>query len=1056
MEKINLFIEEANKLIGKISSAGQPGVCKFKQGDIKGCEAKDYDDSNWKSVMGKGAPINGISTDSFAAEKQEEKLDLCDWSMVDGEAAMRKKIKLPKAIHGISTEGTKLYITLTMLAPLDIYIDGKKAASYKYWGDSRQCEIVITESYKADDEHVVVFKTPKNDGDAHLGVYFNCGVLEEQILKLSSAVEQLSFLLKLSNYYPKETKSVMAGLKLSTSPLKKCDFTAIDKTLEQIDEKLAPIDSLAKQFKVHLIAHSHLDMNWLWDYADTIDICTRDFKTICDIMDENPDLRFSQSQSCVYDIVEKHDPATFKRVLKKIKEGSWEVTSATWSEHDLNTSASETFAQQILHAGEYTKNVLKAPISRVCWEPDTFGHPATVANVLTKAGVKYYYHFRCGTGHTLNWLEGTDGSRVLDYCFGPYNNALRPANLMPAVYDMLKKYGLKSCMFVFGVGDHGGGPSRRDIEIKRYLDKKPGLPNLVFSKVCDFFDEILTQKTDFPIHKGELNCIFEGCYTSKSRIKKLLRDGDARLSDAQSVLAHARLEGKNVTADAKSLTQEWQNVCFNGFHDISCGCNIRPADEHDYKIGEEAIKGGQAVIKKYVGGNANDLCITVFNQLGFARTDIVCTKAPKGIKKEGFVSSFSDELLPYQVFEGNIYFVATHLLPLSKIVYQIDNFDDDDEYVFEEIDAPMPVKIAKGVDDGSVYEISSERYLLEISARTGTIVRIFDYYLDRDVTERLKGIAEVPGAFKAQKSSNVLKMVQEEPHIMSAWVMGNQYKEEYLIATPKIEVVANGNVFTKVKITRKYNSSVFTQYITLYNELERIDFEVDLDFKELGHYTTGVPMLKVGFTFDVASPKFLYEIPCGSIEREAQNTELPAFRYVAMYNEETTVALLNNCKHGFYPSGKSLFMTLARNSYSPDACPDRLPINAKYAITNYEGKADKATITKDAAAFNQPLIAYVGGEEIAMEGLFNLNDKVVITAVKPSINNKGIVIRLQECSGKPQQTGVGIVEKAKNVYETTIGEEIIKALNYDEYTGLAEVNFVGNELKTLYFELERN
>ena len=70
---------------------------------------------------------------------------------------------------------------------------------------------------------------------------------------------------------------------------------------------------------------------------DTIDISVRDFKTICDIMDENPDMCFSQSQAAVYDIVKKHDPQLLERVKKKIDEGMWDVTAATWVEHDLNT-----------------------------------------------------------------------------------------------------------------------------------------------------------------------------------------------------------------------------------------------------------------------------------------------------------------------------------------------------------------------------------------------------------------------------------------------------------------------------------------------------------------------------------------------------------------------------------------------------------------------------------------------------------------------------------------------------------------------------------------------
>ncbi len=1044
MSNLSLWIKEANILVGKLSSAGQPGVCKFAQGDIEGCESPEFDDSNWKSVMGKGAPINGINVDSVISEKKEETLDLCDWSMTGGPAAMRKRIMLPQTIEGIDTNGSKVYITMTMLAPLEIYIDGSLSAAYKYWGDSRQCEIMITDRYKAGTEHVAVFKTPQNDGDAHLGVYINCEALEEKMLLLTTAVAQLEFAEKLLSVEPEMVSECLRKLEglLDPDAISRRDWNKIETDLKGIDEILNNIDPVAKKFRVHLIAHSHMDMNWLWNYEETVDICVRDFRTIVNLLDENPDLKFSQSQSCVYDIVQKNDPATFERVLQKIKEGVWEVTAATWSEHDLYTSGSETFANQILAAAKYARDVLKTSPSRICWEPDTFGHPATIPNIMTKAGVEYYYHFRCNPGHALKWWEGTDGSRILDFCFGPYNNALRPANIMPVVNEFWDNFGVKSSMFVFGVGDHGGGPTRRDIRVKRFLDNKPGLPTLLFSKACDFFDEALAIKKDWPVYKGEQQFIFEGCYTLKTKIKKILRDGDSRLNDAQAALAYRMITQKNGGQNQTELNRAWEKICFNGFHDISCGCNIKDADAYDFRIGNEAIATACEIADGCIE-TRGETGITIFNTLGFSRTDAVCADAPKGIPEHGMIKSSDGEKTAYQVMGGKIYFIAKEVPALSNKTYTIEEGHCSGK--------AMPCRIARGLDDGSVFGMESSRYVLEISARTGTIVTLYDKLIKKDVLKRLKGFAEVPGAFYAQKSSNLFKMVYEEPHIMSAWVLGNEFSHRYLITAPDISVEQSGSVFTRLKIERKYNDSLFIQYITLYQELDRVDMEFALDWRELGHHTTGVPVLKVCFSGDMEAPEYIYETPFGSVKRQIQNAEVPSYRYVALAEEDRALALFNDNKHGFYASGSEIAMTLVRGSYSPDASPDLGEVTGKYAVKPYYGPISRAKIQKDAMAFNSPFVAKTGAlQDSGADSCIALDsDSIVITSIKPSFDGKNVVVIMQEAEGRETEASLAFKFECKAVWEVDLKQDAVRYLTVAD--SKVTVRMRENEIKSIMF-----
>lgn len=1057
MGKIQKWLNESQKLLSRLSECGQPGVCTFRQGDIEGCERADYDDSDWKKVMGKGVPIPGISTDSIVVEGEKSELELCDWSMYDGPAAMRKRLTLPEYIEGLSTKGTKVYLTLTMLAPLNIYIDGSLAASYKFWGDSRQCELVVTESYNPGNTHVVVFRTPQNDGDAHLGVYVNYSVVENAMLDLSTAIEQIIFAQKLADMHRKpELYSAIARLEdvLNLDDIAMRNWKAINDSISSVDEILKPFEPYAKEFKVHLIAHSHIDMNWLWDMEDTIDICQRDFKTICDILDENPDLYFSQSQAAVYEIVKKHNPDLLKRAKENIQKGKWDVTAATWVEHDLNTSGGETFARQVLLASKFVEDELGTKPSQICWEPDTFGHPATLPNILAKSGVKYYYHFRCGQGYPIYWWEGTDGSRVLGFCFGPYNNALRPTNIMPVSMELLNKYGMKTAMFVFGVGDHGGGPTRNDVRIKRYLDKKPVMPDMFFSSTKAYYEAALSEKSDYPVVKGEQNFIFEGCYTTKTKIKKLLRDGEARLMDAEALMAYEAACGHNVSEDNNKVMEAWKHVCFNGFHDISCGCNISAADKYNYYIGEDAISTANTISAKYMKDIASrhaskeGRTLVVFNQLGFVRDDLVTVELPDGVG-DGILVDENGSFIPVQLENGKLIFIAKSLPALGSKIYRLVKNDCCC------ISGKVKANMAYGTNDGSTCTMESDRYRLDVSSRTGTIVTLYDKIAKRDVLKKLKGEPEVAYAFKAERSSNLLQVFYEEPHIMSSWVIGNKFELRNLIQTPKIELADCGPVKATLKISRKFNNSSIDQYITVYNDFERIDFSIDIDWQEKGYYKESIPFLRVGFTTTLESPEYTYESPMGWLSRKAQGIELPSLRFVNLHEGDYGVSLYNDCKHGFLVEGDSVYMSLIRGSYSPDAMPDLGLTSARYALRPYGGGKDMPGVVCGAAAFNQPpLVTWASGPEDAeykVGGILNVSEhNVVVSSMKPSSNGNGIVVRLVENEGRRTRANVGLKGIFSRIFETDIKEEVIRILSTN--TNEVYIDLNAFEIKTLLFE----
>ncbi|MEG0630703.1 MAG: glycosyl hydrolase-related protein, partial [Christensenellaceae bacterium] len=202
----------------------------------------------------------------------------------------------------------------------------------------------------------------------------------------------------------------------------------------------------------------------------------------------------------------------------------------------------------------------------------------------------------------------------------------------------------------------------------------------------------------------------------------------------------------------------------------------------------------------------------------------------------------------------------------------------------------------------------------------------------------------------------------------------------------------------------------------------------------------------------IKNPEFTYEIPMGSMKRMIQNAELPAYRYVALSDNTRTLAMFNDCKHGFNPCGNSIFMTVARGSYSPDARPDDGMVSAKYAISSYYGLMDKAQITRDAMAFNQPLIVFEKDADMGTDIFSNIickNQHIVVTCIKPALNNDGTIVRLQECSGNNNECELIVHDFGKRACEVDLTENIIRQCVYNGVE--LKIKMAANEIKTILF-----
>ena len=298
-----------------------------------------------------------------------------------------------------------------------------------------------------------------------------------------------------------------------------------ESSLARMESELALLASKAARHNVHVIGHSHIDMNWLWTWADTDNVIYRDFKSVLALMDDYPELTFTHSQPATYENIRQQAPELFARVVEFIKQGRWEPATLTWVEGDTNMASGEAMARQLLESVRYSRQQLGADPSTFL-APDTFGHAGNLPQLAASAGAVRYYHHRCNPGQAdlwpAYWWEGQDGTRLLAISTPSYNGDIRARDLVETALHSLK-HGQADSLHFHGIGDHGGGPARQNLDALRRFQKHPLLPAACCSTLARYTQKLLEAGTALPVQRGESSTIFEGCYTTHADIKRYNR-----------------------------------------------------------------------------------------------------------------------------------------------------------------------------------------------------------------------------------------------------------------------------------------------------------------------------------------------------------------------------------------------------------------------------------------------------------------------------------------------------------------------------------------------------
>jgi alpha-mannosidase len=759
---------------------------------------------------------------------------------------------------------------------------------------------------------------------------------------------------------------------------------------------------ISRKKKLYMIGNAHIDPVWLWQWQDGFHEARATFRSALDRMNEFSDFVFVSSSAAIYEWVEQSDPEMFAEIKQRVAEGRWKVVGGWWIEPDCNLPSGESFARQGLYGQRYFKEKFGV-IANTGYNVDSFGHNGMLPQILKKSGMQYYIFMRPsphekGLPGRLFWWESDDGSRVLTFRialeYGTWGDGLHRhvANVAAELKDPLTEL-----LCFYGVGNHGGGPTKENLDSIQQMRQDPTLPELLLSSPDEFFQSVDNQTAIYPVVHEDLQHHASGCYAAHSGVKKWNRMAENRLltSEKFSALA-AWITGQPYSTE---FGRAWKNVLFNQFHDILAGTSLEVAyDDVRDQYGEAmaiADRGLNSAIQSLawkinIEPEPGLVPIVVFNPHAWQIQSNVEIETSKLTDNEVLLDD-QDRPVPFQFVQSQaaagrqrISFVAD-LPPMGYRVYRV---------------VTRPGSKAFKPVQASPTSLENERFRLEFDPQSGYITSLRDKVKD---LELFIADAAVP-------------TVIDDPSDTWSHNVFSFHKVAGCFRARKVQLVEQGPVKSVIRVTSEYNQSSLIQDFAMFAGRDEIEVSVTVDWHEKQK------MLKLRFPLNIIQMKANYEIPYGHIERMTNGEEEPGQSWIDLSGISRDsgyrygLSILNDAKYSYDVDIRDIGLTILRSPIYAHHMPE-VPDPEKlytymdqgvqkfhYTLLPHEGSWDEAGTVRKAAELNQRPVVLVTtlhkGPLPHSDSFLNVDhDNLVVSAVKKAEDNDDLIIRCYETAG---------------------------------------------------------
>jgi alpha-mannosidase len=991
------------------------GQWRMHPGDLAHGEAVNLDDSSWQGIKpGARAPNDAV------------------W--------FRQTFTIPGTLNGYDLTGSRIWFQFHANAngpmPQILYFNGRRVAM----GDDLE-PVVLFDDAKPGEKVVVAVKLlhtvdTKGFNGATMKIDFpeNRPNPEDLRIEFLSASLLVPTLAK-SDASQMETLNGAIGA-VDLKALDANDQAKFDASLKSAHSKLEALLPLVQTMTWHLTGNSHIDAAWLWPWTETVDVVKRTFGTALQLMYEYPQYTYTQSAAVYNEWMAEKYPDMNDEIKKRIKEGRWEIVGGMWVEPDLNMPDGESLVRQLLVGKRWYQKNYGVDV-RIGWNPDSFGYTWQLPQIYKKSGIDYFVTQKMAWNDTnqlpfkLFWWKSPDGSKVLAYFPHDYaNDNINPVRLSRDTVEARgRAIGMNDMMDLYGIGDHGGGPTRAMLDEGFHWatpsQPEKVVPKMQFGIAQTYFSRVEKEiapdsrtwdyrsiakgytppaevpgKISIPTWKSEMYFEYHrGVMTTQAKHKRNMRRSEVEVLDAEKWASLAWvLAGRAYPSD--EITGDWKKVLFNQFHDLAAGSGIGiiyKDAQKDYdvvrlstnEISRRALDTLDERVNTAAPGQAagQGTPVVVYNPLGWARSGEVNVHVETGKGEVGATGAQVVEVRPEQ--NTNFADVKLHVLNVPALGYKV-------VWVGAGKGTPEPAeKEVTAKDAGGSISLENAKLRVVVSKQNGCITSVFDKKTNFETL--------ASGA-----CGNQLQFFKDTPKDYDAWNI-----DPGTLDVPPMTIEHADSVELQktaeptIKVTSHFGNSKFVQIIGLSAEGDEVNVENRFDWHE-SHI-----LLKAAFPLAASGPFATYEIPYGTIDRpttrnnswEKAQFEVPAMRWADLGDGKHGLSVINNTKYGYDAVGNLLRLTLLRSPKWPDPEADMGHQHFQYALYPHAGTWKDAMTVRHGYEYSYPLsaqatIAHPGSLPASHSFASVTPENVVLTAVKKAEDAKGLIFRVYEWAGK--------------------------------------------------------
>ncbi len=818
---------------------------------------------------------------------------------------------------------------------------------------------------------------------------------------------------------------------------------------------------MSKQ-RLILVCNSHIDPVWLWAWPEGLAETLATFRTAARFCEEFEELVFCHNESVLYQWVERYEPELFRKIQDLVKQGRWFIMGGWYLQPDCNLPSGESLVRQALLGKRYFLEKFGVePRTAVNFDP--FGHSRGLVQILKKSGYTSYLFCRPDPESfslpedDFMWI-GYDGSEVLAHRASLHYNSRR-GQAGQKLKKWLELYPDQSLgMLLWGIGNHGGGPSQEDLQDLRQLISVESSREISHGTPEEYFEALAQREKPFHRHDRDLNPWSVGCYISMSRVKD----------------QHRRLENLYITTEKmvtqttvldflpyprQELQEALQDLLFCEFHDILPGSAIPEVEANTLQQlghGQEILERLKtraffALLSGQIPAREGEFPVCVYNPHPFSVWEtIICEFQPPE-------PNFNPDVfwLP-EVQDGNGMIISSQLEKESCNIAT----DHRKRVVFRAELPPgqmrrFPVYI-KEVEPRStqVTDVSAPLELLTDCVRV--VINSESGLID---------LYQVQGEDYLQTGAFRLLVIQDYP---DPWGMKvNAFRDilgTFQLLTPKesaefagsdreeirpVRLIEDGPVRSMVEALFKFNHSFACVHYILPKDGRELEVKIRVLWNEKDR------MLKLSVPTCFMDGKCRGQVAYGVEQFDRPAEELVAQKWVALVseNKQQALTLINDRTYGFDVSEGEIRPSLLRSTaYAAHPVADDIPIVEQdrfiprldqgehvYRFWIQGGPASEriARIDREAAVKNEPPTALccfpTGQGQSPLPVVILDKTNVSLTATKMAESTDRIILRLfnptgEACTARIQ---LPIIDR---VLEIEFGPFEIKTLAVDTNT----------------------